>query len=115
MRVTKLPSVDGQFGLDNSTFASVRQSRFGVKTSSGTSLGELKTQFEFEMFGVGVDEGQTTFRLRHAYGQLGHVGAGQYLEPVHGPRRLPELARVLGADRHGVLPEHPGAVHPADG
>jgi hypothetical protein len=29
------------------------------------------------MFGVGSDAGQTTIRLRHAYGQLGHFGAGQ--------------------------------------
>ena len=31
-----------------------------------TELGELKTIFEFELFGTGVDAGQTTFRLRHA-------------------------------------------------
>jgi hypothetical protein len=28
-----------------------------------------------------VDEGQTTFRLRHAYGELGAFGAGQYWSP----------------------------------
>jgi hypothetical protein len=81
MRVTKLPSFDKQFGDDNRTFASVRQSRFGVRTSSPTTLGELKTQFEFEMFGTGVDAGQTTIRLRHAYGELGKFGAGQYWSP----------------------------------
>jgi hypothetical protein len=81
MRVTQLPSFDKQFGSDNSTFAGVRQSRFGVRTSSPSTLGELKTQFEFEMFGVGVDAGQTTIRLRHAYGELGAFGAGQYWSP----------------------------------
>jgi hypothetical protein len=96
MRVTKLPSVADQFGLDNSTFAGVRQSRFGVKTSSGTSLGELKTQFEFELFGVGVDEGQTTFRLRHAYGQLGHVGAGQTWSPFMDPDVFPNSLEYWG-------------------
>jgi hypothetical protein len=30
------------------------------------------------LYGTGVDAGQTTFRLRHAYGELGHFGAGQY-------------------------------------
>ena len=29
------------------------------------------------MFGVGVDEGQTTVRLRHAYGEWGQILAGQ--------------------------------------
>ena len=29
------------------------------------------------MFGVGPDAGQTTIRLRHAYGQWRQIGAGQ--------------------------------------
>jgi hypothetical protein len=81
LRVTKLPSYEKQFGSDNRTFAGVRQSRLGVRTSSPTSMGELKTQFEFELMGTGVDSGQTTFRLRHAYGELGAFGAGQYWSP----------------------------------
>ena len=31
MRVSKLPSYENEYGEDNSTFAGVRQSRFGVK------------------------------------------------------------------------------------
>jgi hypothetical protein len=81
MRVTRLPSFDKEFGEDNSTFAGVRQSRFGVRTSSPAGGRELKTQFEWELFGVGVDEGQTTIRLRHAYGEYGAIGAGQYWSP----------------------------------
>jgi outer membrane DcaP-like protein len=81
MRVTKLPSFEDQFGKDGSTFAGVRQTRFGVRSTTPTDLGDLKTQFEWELFGVGVDEGQTTFRLRHAYGELGHFGAGQTWSP----------------------------------
>ena len=70
----------------------------------------LKTTFEFELFGTGVDAGQTTIRLRHAYGELGAVRRGPDLEPVHGHRRLPQLGRVLGPDRHGVLPQRAGAL-----
>ena len=81
MRVTRLPSFNDQYGQDGSTFASVRQSRLGVKGFMPTDLGELKTTFEFEMFGTGVDEGQTTFRLRHAYGEIGQFGAGQTWSP----------------------------------
>ena len=86
MRVTKLPSVENEYGEDGSFFAGVRQSRLGVRSSTPTTMGDLKTTFEFELFGTGVDEGQTTFRLRHAYGELGAFGAGQYLEPVHAIR-----------------------------
>ena len=77
MRPTKLPSFKGEFAPDGNVFAGVRQSRFGVKSSTPTSFGDLNTIFEFELFGTGVDAGQTTFRLRHAYGELGQFGAGQ--------------------------------------
>jgi hypothetical protein len=80
-RPTKLPSYENQFGADGNWFFSVRQSRLGVKTSTPTSMGDLKTTFEFELFGTGVDAGQTTFRLRHAYGELGQFGAGQTWSP----------------------------------
>ena len=78
IRPTKLPSFEGEFAPEGKFYMGVRQSRFGVKTSTPTKWGELKTIFEFELFGTGVDAGQTTFRLRHAYGELGKFGAGQY-------------------------------------
>ena len=78
VRPTKLPSFKDEFGDDGSFFSSVRQSRLGVKTSTPTSMGDLKTIFEFELFGVGSDAGETTFRLRHAWGEIGQFGAGQY-------------------------------------
>jgi hypothetical protein len=80
-RPTQLPSFKGEFGPDGSTFFGVRQTRFGVKSFTPTPLGDLKTIFEFELFGTGVDAGQTTFRLRHAWGELGHFGAGQTWSP----------------------------------
>jgi hypothetical protein len=80
-RPTKLATIKDGWGKDGSTFFSARQTRFGVKTTTPTDMGDLFTQFEWEMFGVGVDAGQTTIRLRHAYGQLGKWGAGQYWSP----------------------------------
>ena len=81
VRPTKLPSFKDEFGGNGNVYFGVRQTRFGVKTSTATALGDLKTQFEFELFGTGVDAGQTTFRLRHAYGELGQFGAGQTWSP----------------------------------
>jgi hypothetical protein len=81
VRPTKLPSFSGEFAPNGKTFWGVRQTRFGVKTFTPTALGNLKTIFEFELYGTGVDAGQTTFRLRHAYGELGHFGAGQTWSP----------------------------------
>jgi hypothetical protein len=96
LRLTKLPSSEKQFGEDNSTFAGVRQSRLGVKSSASTSMGALKTIFEFELFGTGVDEGQTTFRLRHAWGELGEFGAGQYWSPFTDPDVFPNSLEYWG-------------------
>ena len=81
VRPTKLPSFAGEYGPDGNVYAGVRQTRFGVKSSTPTKYGDLKTIFEFELFGTGVDAGQTTFRLRHAYGELGQFGAGQTWSP----------------------------------
>ena len=81
IRPTKLPAFEDEFAPDGKTYYGVRQSRLGVKATTPTKYGELKALFEFELFGTGVDAGQTTFRLRHAYGELGQFGAGQTWSP----------------------------------
>jgi len=96
MRPTKLPSDPDEFGGDGRTYAGVRQSRLGFKTWTPTSKGELTTIFEFELFGVGDDAGQTTFRLRHAYGQFGKWGAGQTWSPFMDPDVFPNSIEYWG-------------------
>ncbi|HEY1913195.1 MAG TPA: DcaP family trimeric outer membrane transporter [Vicinamibacterales bacterium] len=96
MRITKLPSSANQFGEDNSTFAGVRQSRLGFRTTTPTAMGELKTKFEIDMFGTGVDSGQTTIRLRHAWGELGAFGAGQTDSPFTDPDVWPNSLEYWG-------------------
>lgn len=96
MRPVKLPSFEDEFGHDNTTFAGVRQSRLGVRSTTPTNLGDLKTTFEFELFGTGVDAGQTTFRLRHAYGELGAFGAGQTWSPFMDPDVFPNSIEYWG-------------------
>ena len=81
VRPTKLPSYKNEFGTDGNIYFSVRQTRFGVEGRYPTRFGDMKVIFEFELFGVGVDAGATTFRLRYAYGELGQFGAGQYDSP----------------------------------
>ncbi len=77
LRVTKLPAYKREFLPDGKVFYSVRQSRFGVKSTTPTTIGTFKTQFEFDMFGVGDYAGQTTIRLRQAWGSIGKFLAGQ--------------------------------------
>ena len=96
VRPVKLPAFRDQFAPSGNFYSSVRQSRLGVKSSTPTKYGELKTIFEFELFGTGVDAGQTTFRLRHAYGELGHFGAGQYWSVFVDPDIFPNTNEYWG-------------------
>ena len=111
MRVTRLPKFDEEFGKDGSVFAGVRQSRLGVKGFTPTKLGELQTTFEFELFGTGVDEGQTTFRLRHAYGELGRFGAGQTWSPFSDTDVFPNSVEYLWTNRDCLVPQRPASLH----
>ncbi len=96
LRPTKLPSYENEYGEDGRFFAGVRQSRLGVKGFIPTDVGEIKTIFEFELFGTGVDAGQTTFRLRHAWGELGQFGAGQTWSPFMDPDVFPNSVEYWG-------------------
>ena len=96
VRPVKLPAFRDQFAPGGNFFSSVRQSRLGVKSSTPTKYGELKTTFEFELFGTGADAGQTTFRLRHAYGELGFVGAGQTWSTFVDPDVFPNTNEYWG-------------------
>ena len=110
LRLTKLPASPNEFGEDNSSFAGVRQSRLGVRSSTPTDMGELKTIFEFELFGTGVDSGQTTFRLRHAWGEIGAFGAGQYRSPFTDPDAFPNSLEVLGTDGPRLVQKRPAPM-----
>jgi hypothetical protein len=77
-RPSKIPTTEGVFGSDGQTSISVKQSRFGVQGNLPIENSDpVSFKFEFDLFGVGTDAGQTTFRLRHAYGEWGQILAGQ--------------------------------------
>jgi DcaP outer membrane protein len=81
VRPTKLPSGPDEFGKNGNTFVGARQTRFGVRATKLTDYGDVKAVFDFDLFGVGPDAGQTTIRLRHAYGVFGPIIAGQIETP----------------------------------
>jgi hypothetical protein len=80
-RPTKLPAFEKEYGEDGNTYFSVRQTRFGVKSWFPVGDDQIKGIFEFDLFGVGADAGQTTMRLRHAYLEYKRFGAGQFHSP----------------------------------
>ena len=96
VRPTKLPAYANEYGADGKYFSGVRQSRLGFQSWTPTDLGELHTIFEFELFGTGDDAGQTTFRLRHAWGEIGQLGAGQTWSPFMDPDVFPNSIEYWG-------------------
>jgi hypothetical protein len=77
LRPSRIPTVEGQYGSDGQFIASVRQSRLGARAQGELAGKPYEARFEFDLYGTGVDEGQTTFRIRHAYGRWGPILAGQ--------------------------------------
>lgn len=77
LRPSRIPTTEGEFGSDGQAILSVRQSRLGVQATLPVNGQSVYTKFEFDLFGVGADEGQTTIRIRHAYGQYKSILAGQ--------------------------------------
>jgi len=78
VRPSQLPSYKNEYGTDGNMFFSVRQSSFGIKSYTPTKFGELKTIFEFDLFGLGKNSGQTMFHFRKAWAEMGHFGVGLY-------------------------------------
>jgi hypothetical protein len=78
-RPSKIATPEGEFGSPGQSSVSVKQSRFGVSGTrpTDTDWGPINFKFEFDLFGVGVDEGQTTIRFRHVYAEWGPLLAGQ--------------------------------------
>ena len=78
LRPSRIPVANPEeFGSDSQAMVSVKQSRFGVRGNFPTAKGDIRTVFDFDLFGVGDDAGQTTFRLRNVYGEWGQLLAGQ--------------------------------------
>jgi len=78
LRVSTIPTSGEPYGGDGEFVTSVRQSRMGFSASYPTDNGLVTALLEYEWFGTGGDAGQTTPRLRHAWGTWKNLGAGQY-------------------------------------
>ena len=76
MRPTQLPAYKNQYGTDGNIYFSVRQSMLGLRSYYPTRYGELKAKFAFDLFGVGVNAGQTTFHMLYAYVEWWRLGIG---------------------------------------
>lgn len=77
-----------------------RQSRLWLGSSTPTSRGELRTYLEGDFFGADGNESTSNshgFRLRHAYGSLGKLLAGQTWTNFFDAQAYPETLDFGGA------------------
>jgi hypothetical protein len=95
-RPSKLPATQDQFGHNGHSWLSARQSRFGTKASIPTSGPDINIVFDWDLFGVGTDAGQTTIRPRHMYGQWGDFGGGQTESPFMDLDVFPNIVEYWG-------------------
>jgi len=93
LRVTTIPTQSGAYGNDGNTVFSVRQSRLGIKGDYGP---DVTYKLEGELFGVGSDQGQTTLRVRHAYGTYKNFLMGQTWSNFMDPDIFPNTIDYWG-------------------
>jgi len=78
MRPTQILDKNGnEYQSQGAFYMSVRQTTFGIKNYIESPLGQIKTHFEFDLFGMGKEVGNTAFRLKYAYAEVGKFGFGQ--------------------------------------
>ena len=77
-RIPVHPSDPG-WGSSNNTYFSLRQSTFKFEGVLPTKhrWGPMRLRFEFDLFGMGAQAGETTFRFRLAYGDWGPFRLGK--------------------------------------
>jgi hypothetical protein len=76
-----------------------RQSRFSMETSTPSSWGDVATYLEFDLFGASGNESVSNshgLRVRHAYGTIGHLLAGQTWTTASDPATYPETVDFGG-------------------
>lgn len=97
MRPTKILDDNGnEFQNQGNVFFGVRQSTLSFKNYFDTSLGTVKTVFEFDLVGSGKDAGATAFHLRHAYIKFGKFTIGQTNSVFADMEVYPNLIDFMG-------------------
>jgi hypothetical protein len=78
LRPSKIPTTPGEFGSNGQSIVSVRQSHLTL-TANQPNIGgnDLYIKFDFDLFGTGAQEGQTTFHLQNFFGKWGPLLVGK--------------------------------------
>jgi hypothetical protein len=97
----KIP-VEGEadYGKDEQFTLHAKQTRLSLELRSPTDFGSLKIYYENDFFG-NSDQPSMDYRLRHFYGQIANVTAGQTWSTFYNPDANPD---TLDFEGPGALP-----------
>lgn len=87
-------------GTDARNRVHARESRLGFEFGRPTNYGDFKAVIEADFFGVGGNQilsNSDTYRLRHAYGEIGPLLAGQFWSTVMDPNAIPNTLDFQGS------------------
>lgn len=104
VRPSQLPSYKGEYGTDGNMFFSVRESLFGVKSYTPTKFGQLYTIFEFDLFGLGKNAGQTMFHFKKAWAEMGQFGIGLFWSLFCDIDQYPNVLEYWGPNGMALFP-----------
>lgn len=95
-RPSKIPTTPDLFGEDGQANFSARQTLFGISGAAPVNGQDAKVSFEFDLFGSGSNEGETTFHLQRASVEWGPVLAGYDKTLLMDPDLFPNIIDYWG-------------------
>jgi hypothetical protein len=103
MFITSKIPVEGEADFDKGEHFAMhaKQTRLSLELRSPTALGSLKIYYENDFFGSPNDDPSMNYRLRHFYGQVANLTAGQTWSTFYDPDVNPD---TLDFEGPGVLP-----------
>jgi len=112
-RPSKIANPEGIYGTDGQASVSVKQSRFGVKGTMPTAEGRapINFKFEFDLFGVGGDAGQTNVPPAPCLRRVGLAAGRADQQHLHGHRRIPNVIDYWDPT-HGLLAQRADPLDP---
>jgi hypothetical protein len=102
--VTASIPVPGQAGFDSGSQYTLqaKQTRLSLELRSPTPIGSLKVYYENDFFGSPTSP-DMTYNLRHFYGQVANVLAGQTWSTFYDPDALPDTLDIEGPGMQSIL------------
>ena len=93
LRATTISTTSGAYGQDGKSLFSVRSSLIGIQGGYGE---DITYKFEWDLFGLGSQQGETVLHLRNAWATYKNFGMGEIASNFMDPDVVPDLLDYWG-------------------